>query len=334
MRKILTALSIAIASPAFAQAGGVQSDLVVAGQLDLSSTDNTWTLPVGNGQGVGCFDVSGITGSGATIVTERQVGSLWTASNMLVTGTAGAFSTSLTADATYCVNTVARRSVRVRVLVAGTGTAALNAVIAANSSLVQLVSPLPPGTNALGSVSVSNLPATQPVSGTVAATQSGTWTVGLNGALPPGTNALGSVSVSNFPTTQTVSGSIGLTGSLPAFATTPTFNCGTGCYQATQPVSGTVSVSNFPSTAAPANDPTGQVAVSTSATLVVAARSGRVKVVLSPTTSVAYFTGNSASLTTANGLAVLPGGSVTLYTANAVYAIGAAAFTISYKEYY
>jgi hypothetical protein len=36
---------------------------------------------------------------------------------------------------------------------------------------------LPAGSNAIGSVSVSNFPATQPVSGTVAATQSGTWTV-------------------------------------------------------------------------------------------------------------------------------------------------------------
>lgn len=34
--------------------------------------------------------------------------------------------------------------------------------------------------------------------------------------------------------------SFGISGTLPAFAATPTFNCGTGCYQATQAVSGTV----------------------------------------------------------------------------------------------
>jgi len=48
-----------------------------------------------------------------------------------------------------------------------------------------------------GSVSVSNLPATQPVSGTV--------TVGALPALPTGANAIGSVSVSNLPATQAVS---------------------------------------------------------------------------------------------------------------------------------
>jgi len=51
---------------------------------------------------------------------------------------------------------------------------------------------LPAGTNALGSVSVSNLPATQPVSGTVAVSS-------INSALPTGANAIGSVVASNLP---------------------------------------------------------------------------------------------------------------------------------------
>jgi hypothetical protein len=34
--------------------------------------------------------------------------------------------------------------------------------------------------------------------------------------------------------------SFGISGTLPAFAATPTFNCGTGCFQTTQPISGTV----------------------------------------------------------------------------------------------
>jgi hypothetical protein len=65
-----------------------------------------------------------------------------------------------------------------------------------------------------GAVSVSNFPATQPVSGTVAATQSGAWTVGVN----------------NFPATQPVSGTIAVSN-----------------FPATQPVSGTVSIGNLPS---------------------------------------------------------------------------------------
>ena len=54
------------------------------------------------------------------------------------------------------------------------------------------------GTNGVGSVTVSNLPATQPVSGTVGI--SGTPTVTLGA----GASAVGSVSVSNFPATQPV----------------------------------------------------------------------------------------------------------------------------------
>lgn len=36
---------------------------------------------------------------------------------------------------------------------------------------------------------------------------------------------------------QMTGGAVGLVGTLPAFASTPTFNCGTGCYQTTQPIS-------------------------------------------------------------------------------------------------
>ena len=42
-------------------------------------------------------------------------------------------------------------------------------------------------------------------------------------------------------------------GTLPGFASTPTFNCGTGCYQATQPISGSVSVATLPALAAGGN---------------------------------------------------------------------------------
>lgn len=58
-------------------------------------------------------------------------------------------------------------------------------------------------------ISVSNFPATQPVSGTVG--------VSSLPALPAGSNAIGSVSVSNFPSTQNVSvtnGSLAVTGPL------------------------------------------------------------------------------------------------------------------------
>src|ERR1700749_1884045 len=95
-----------------------------------------------------------------------------------------------------------------------------------------------------GTVTVSNFPATQPVSGTVAvsnfpSTQPVSGSVSVTGPLPSGTNVLGHVvtdtgsttSVSNFPSTQTVSGSVSVSN-----------------FPATQPVSGSISVSNFPVT--------------------------------------------------------------------------------------
>jgi hypothetical protein len=65
---------------------------------------------------------------------------------------------------------------------------------------------LPSGTNAIGSI-------TNTVFGS---TQSGVWNVGLS----TGSNVIGSISNTGF----------GITGTLPAFAATPTFNIGTGAF--------------------------------------------------------------------------------------------------------
>lgn len=81
------------------------------------------------------------------------------------------------------------------------------------------------------------------------------------------------------------------------------------------------------------NIATGQAAVTTSSTLVVAARTGRQKVTLSPTSSVVYYVGNTG-VTTATGVYVAAGATITLDTAAAIYAVGASAVTISYVEFY
>lgn len=132
----------------------------------------------------------------------------------------------------------------------GNGSGTLVAVLKAlygrlaGTLTASLAGPLPAGTNALGSVSISNLPATQAVSGTLTAGQGGAWTVGLASgatvgvaalpALPPGSNTIGNVgitgtpavTVSNFPATQPVSGSVSISN-----------------FPVTQPVSGTIGVS-------------------------------------------------------------------------------------------
>ena len=115
-----------------------------------------------------------------------------------------------------------------------------------------------------GTVSVSNLPAIQPVSGAVS--QSGNWSVGLAGgstvglsagtasigqvsvsalpALPAGANAIGSVSVSNLPATQAISGAVSQAGNwLVGLASGATVGLATGAN-----ASGSVSVSNLPTT--------------------------------------------------------------------------------------
>lgn len=137
-----------------------------------------------------------------------------------------------------------------------------------------------------GSVSVSNFPANQVVSGTVAATQSGTWNVGINS----GSNSIGFINNTSFGVTQAtaanlnatvvgtgtfavqaaqsgtwninnISGTISLptgastettlsslNGKVPSGLTVTSTRLLVDGSGVTQPISGSVSVSNFPAT--------------------------------------------------------------------------------------
>jgi hypothetical protein len=78
-----------------------------------------------------------------------------------------------------------------------------------------------------GSVAVTNLPATQPVSATALPLPAGAATAVNQPTLNADGGAL--AHVTNFPSTQSVSWSsqsVALSGTLPAFASTPTFNLG------------------------------------------------------------------------------------------------------------
>jgi hypothetical protein len=310
-------LAFGLAAPSVAQlsGGGAQSDIQENRTLDLSAADSTSVMPIGNGQGVVAVDITGLTGSGATVVVERTVGGVWSPRNLLVTGSAGAFTNSISQDGSFTVNTVGSRSIRFRVSVAGTGTARIYATATQNSSVIQFGTSLPAGaltigktilpdgasTSALqqsmisalgsplqqgGSVGITGTvpisaasplaitgtfwQATQPVSGTVNAAQSGAWSIantafGISGTLPafttPPTVNIGtmpSVAVSNFPASQAISGTVAATQSGAwnvGITGTPTVTVGnasipvTGTFfQATQPVSGTVNVGNLPAT--------------------------------------------------------------------------------------
>ncbi len=105
-------------------------------------------------------------------------------------------------------------------------------------------------------VSVSNLPAIQPVSGAVS--QSGSWTVGLASGsasigqvgvaslppLPAGGNAIGSVAVSNLPATQAISGAVSQAGTWSVGLASGT---AVGLSAGSNPI-GSVTVSNLPGT--------------------------------------------------------------------------------------
>lgn len=83
---------------------------------------------------------------------------------------------------------------------------------------------IPAGANAIGSVSISNFPVTQPVSGTVTANAgTGSFTVVQTTAANLNATVTGAVSVSNFPATQPVSGTVAISGTVPvSLATAPT----------------------------------------------------------------------------------------------------------------
>ena len=125
---------------------------------------------------------------------------------------------------------------------------------------VQVVSGGGGGGGTSSTVSVSNFPATQPVSGSVSvsnfpATQPVSGSLGVTSlpALPTGSNAIGSVSVSNLPATQPVSAaSLPLPAGAATSANQAALNGDGGSlahvtnFPATQPVSGTVGVSSLP----------------------------------------------------------------------------------------
>lgn len=170
------------------------------------------------------------------------------------------------------------------------------------------VSNLPATQPVSGTVSVSNFPATQPVSGTVAAAQSGTWTVSVSN-FPATQPVSGSVSVSNFPATQPISGTVSL-------------GAGTNLIGAVQ-ARGTGSMV------------TGQVAMTAQNTAyqVAPARATRRSITFVPTSQFTYFYGNSG-VTLTTGAAAVNGAAITLETTAAVFVISNSTGTMTFVEHF
>lgn len=137
-------------------------------------------------------------------------------------------------------------------------TPALGQALSAASTPVVLPAEQINALTPLSLVGISNFPATQTITGTVntglsqpltdtqlratAVPISGTIDVSSLPSLPTGSNTIGAISNTSF----------GISGTLPGFTATPTFNIGTAptiavtgtFWQTTQPVSGTVTVGN------------------------------------------------------------------------------------------
>lgn len=78
---------------------------------------------------------------------------------------------------------------------------------------------------------------------------------------------------------------------------------------------------------------TSRTAVTTSATKLVNARAGRIKLIVTPTSAVVFYIG-VAGVSVSTGLYVAAGSAVTLDTQAEVWAVGAAAVTLSVIEFY
>lgn len=169
------------------------------------------------------------------------------------------------------------------------------AVTQSTSPWVTSVSNFPATQPVSGTVAVSNFPATQPVSGTVAATQSGTWSVGVNN-FPATQPVSGTVSVSNFPATQPVSGTVSISGTVPVSGT---------FFQATQPVS-IASIVPVTNSANAFTDLSGTITTANTTQTVQSGRTRNYIIFQNLSTSTMYL--NFASSPTANGsgFAILP----------------------------
>lgn len=196
---------------------------ITAGTLNSTATAaGTFVASPISGQGVAGITVSG-TFTGSIAFEATGDGTNWFSVNAVISGPGTQVSVA-TVPGQYRVNSGGYQQVRARALSGATITTCnvtMNA--SADGTLITMAEPLPAGTNALGSVSVSNFPSTQPVSAASLPLPAGAATdasltngnargsfkiLDSAGANILAVNGSGQIAVSNFPTTQPVSGTV------------------------------------------------------------------------------------------------------------------------------
>lgn len=199
---------------ATATIGGGFTDATTGTPISVTNAGVTGTLPAGS--------VIVATNVGSTNGAYCKLGASATTSDQYLSPNGGWFAFSVGANTQLtCITSTSTTTVNL------TGGSGLPTGTGGGGS----------GGGGGGSVTQGTTPWIVAGQGTAGAASSAVQTVqGIAGMTP-------------FLSAQSGTWNVGLTGTLPAYAATPTFNCGTGCFQATQPVSGTVAVTGV-STAA------------------------------------------------------------------------------------
>lgn len=199
-------------------AGASTADTRASNTLAASSTSSSIVVPV-NGQQTLGLTFTGLTASGATVSFSQSIdgGTTYTTVNEVNTGTGVATSTRTT-DGQSRIDTAGRTNIKIQVTAAGTGTITVASNLSYGQAYAALASPLPPGTNPLGSVlsdlrvagaavaagnpipvTIGNFPGSQAV------TNAGTFPVQNTAATPAGGNVIGFTTLRSAGTNRSAS---------------------------------------------------------------------------------------------------------------------------------
>lgn len=130
-------------------------DLAATGTVNAATSNAAFIVGI-NGQGTAGFYIGGLTASGATLTLEgSNDGGAHYASILGVQGGTGVLTSTFTADGAFNASAVGRTNIRLRVSTTGTGTVTVASNLSAATADVALRSPLPPGSNTIGGVTLT-----------------------------------------------------------------------------------------------------------------------------------------------------------------------------------
>jgi hypothetical protein len=120
--------------------------------LNLTGANNAFSIALSNATATVGMQITGLTGSGATLAIEasNDNGTTWNSKNALVPLSEGIISTSLTTDSSIKINGSGHTNLRLRVSTTGTGNASISYSATPATGVVSLGASIPPGNNVIG----------------------------------------------------------------------------------------------------------------------------------------------------------------------------------------